>query len=162
MTSQGATLWHLCRCFQGLRPGSVDWTPLISLANQTLTTPALQDAVEQFGDDIPEDVSRYVGELFTRNLARNDRLAEQLAEALAALNAHGITPMLLKGSAMLATTPRMTMGRRLITDLDIVVSPDEVEPARDCLSGLGYRTTTRLRTEMPSGTPTWQGRETWA
>ena len=140
MANRGATLWHLCRCFQGLRPGSVDWTSLISLANQTLTTPALQDVVEQFADDVPEEVSRYVGELFARNLARNDRLAEQLAEALAALNARGITPMLLKGSAMLATTPRMTMGRRLITDLDIVVSPDEAEPACDCLFGLGYRT----------------------
>jgi hypothetical protein len=151
MASRGATLWHLCQCFRGLRPRSADWTSLISLANQTLTTPALQDVVEQFGDDIPEEVSGYIGELFARNLARNDRLAEQLAEALAALNARGIMPMLLKGSAMLATTPRMTMGRRLISDLDIVVSPDEVEPAYDCLFGLGYRASY----EAPDGDAKW-------
>ena len=132
MASGGATLWHLCRCFRACGPAASTGRLLISLANQTLTTPALQDVVEQFADDIPKEVSRYVGELFARNLARNDRLAEQLAEALAALNARGITPMLLKGSAMLATTPRMTMGRRLITDLNIVVSPDEAEPACDC------------------------------
>jgi hypothetical protein len=57
---------------------------------------------------------------------------------VAALGARGITPMLMKGSAMLATSPRMKMGRRLVTDLDLVVSPDEIEPAFECLRNLGY------------------------
>jgi hypothetical protein len=123
-----------------LLPEAIDWTSVISLANQTLTTPSLHDVAERFGDEIPEDVSGYISELFARNLVRNDRLAEQLTEALAALNANSITPMLLKGSAMLATSPRMKTGRRLISDLDIVVAPDEIEPAFDCLVRLGYRT----------------------
>ena len=104
----------------------------------TLTTPALQDVIERFGGEIPADVRRYIGEIFARNLVRNDRLAAQLKEVLAALNACGITPTLVKGSAMLATSSRMKMGRRLVSDLDLVVSPDEFEAAFDCLLRLGY------------------------
>lgn len=139
MASRGTTLAHLCQCLQGSLPKTLDWMSVIGLANETLTTPALQPLVERFPDDIPEDVRLYLGEIFDRNLSRNDRLAGQLAEALAALNDDGITPVLLKGSAMLAIWPRMTMGRRLISDLDVLVSADEIERASQCLDRLGYR-----------------------
>ena len=52
---------------------------------------------------------------------------------------------------MLATSPRIKMGRRLITDLDLMVSPDEVEPALDCLRNLGYR----IHSKTPDGTAKW-------
>jgi hypothetical protein len=145
MASHGTSLSHLCQCFQGSLPKDIDWISLISLANQTLTTPALQDVAEDFSDEIPKDVHRYIGEIFARTLVRNDRLTEQLTEALAALNARGITPILMKGSAMLATLPRAKMGQRLVTDLDLMVSPDEVEPALDCLQDIGYRTHWKAR-----------------
>jgi hypothetical protein len=124
---------------------------VISLANRTLTTPALQDLAEHFSDEIPEEVRRYISEIFTRNLARNDRLTEQLTEALAALDAHRITPTLLKGSAMLATLSRAKMGRRLVTDLDLMVSPDEAGAALDCLQHLGYR----IHAKTADGGPKW-------
>lgn len=130
----------MCQCLQGSLPKTIDWMSVISLANETLITPALQGVVERFPDEIPEDVRQYLQEIFTRNLTRNDRLTEQLAEAVAALNGNGVTPVLVKGSAMLATRPRMAMGRRLISDLDILVSPSETDRALDALNGLGYRT----------------------
>lgn len=139
MASQGASLPHLCQCFRGTLPKDIDWMSLIGLANQTLTAPALQEVVERFPDAIPHDVSRYISEIVQRNLMRNDRLASQLMEALEALNTSGITPVLLKGSAMLATAPRVNVGRRLISDLDLLVSPDETRSAFDCLLRLGYR-----------------------
>lgn len=86
MGSRGAQLSHLCQCFQGSLPKTVDWMSLIGLANRTLTAPALHDVAERFPEAIPKDVSRYIGEIFSRNLVRNDRLAEQLTEALAARN----------------------------------------------------------------------------
>ena len=115
MGSRGTTLSHLCQCLQGSLPQTIDWMSVIGLANETLITPALHDIAERFPDAIPEDVRQYLQEIFNRNLARNDRLAEQLAEAVAALNGNDVTPVLVKGSAMLAAWPRMTMGRRLIS-----------------------------------------------
>lgn len=151
MASSGTSLSHLCQCFQGRVPRNVDWPSLIGLANQTLTTPALTDVAEQFPDQVPEEVRSYIGEIFARNLARNDRLTKQLKECLAALNAQGIIPMLLKGSAMLATSSRMKMGRRLVSDLDIVVSREELKPSLDCLFRLGYL----VQTRAPDGDAKW-------
>ncbi len=86
---------HLCRCIQGMLLEDIDWLAVISIANKTLTTTALKDTVQQFSGKIPHDVCRYIDEMFDRNLARNDRLSNQLAEAVVALNEKGILPILL-------------------------------------------------------------------
>ncbi len=67
---------------------------LLGLANQTLTTPALMEFTTRFKDQIPEDVCLYIQEMFERNVARNDRLAAQLTETVAAINDRGVTPVL--------------------------------------------------------------------
>lgn len=149
MGSRGTTLSHLCQCLQGSLPQTIDWMSVISLANETLITPALHDIAERFPDAIPEDVRQFLQEIFNRNLARNDRLAEQLAEAVAALNGNGVIPVLVKGSAMLAAWPRLAMGRRLISDLDILVSPNETDRALDALNGLGYRIYFKAPSDAP-------------
>jgi hypothetical protein len=53
--------------------------------------------------------------MFERNVVRNDRLAAQLAETVAAINNRGVTPVLLKGAAVLATAP--SSGPRLKADV---------------------------------------------
>jgi hypothetical protein len=112
---------------------------LIGLANQTMTTPALIEVVRRFPERVPHDASRYINEIFERNLIRNDRLLAQLMEAVAALNRSRIIPVLLKGSALLATAQRDQMATRLISDLDICVSTAEFETSLECLLKIGYR-----------------------
>jgi hypothetical protein len=111
---------------------------LLGLANETLTTPALMEFVTRFKDQIPEDVGLYIREMFERNVARNDRLADQLTETVAAINDRGVTPVLLKGAAMFATAARPQWGSRLMSDLDIMVLPDQIDATLDALFALGY------------------------
>jgi hypothetical protein len=111
---------------------------LLGLANATLTTPALMEFVARFKDQIPEDVCLYVREMFERNVARNDRLAAQLTETVVAINDRGVTPVLLKGAAMFATAARPHWGSRLMSDLDIMVLPDQIDATLDALFALGY------------------------
>lgn len=139
MARRRAPFQCLCDCLRGSPPDDVDWMSVIDLANQTLTTPALKDAVEHFPKKVPQDAARYINEMFERNLARNDRLSAQLSEALAALNNRKIMPILVKGAAMLMTLPRARMARRLVSDLDILVLPGDAKRAFDCLADLGYR-----------------------
>ncbi len=124
---------------------------LIGLANQTLTTPSLMELTVRFKDEIPEDVCLYVREMFERNIIRNDRLAAQLAETVSALNARGVTPVLLKGAAMLATTPRERWGAKMMSDLDIMVPENETQTALDSLLTIGYA----LHFQTASGAPKW-------
>lgn len=119
-------------------PGHVDWTSVIGLANQTLTTPALIDLVDQFAPEMPEDVCTYIRNIHRRNDIRNARLTAQLEEAIVAMNGRGVTPVLLKGAAMLATAPDARRGTRLMSDLDILVTPDQAATALDALAEIAY------------------------
>jgi hypothetical protein len=112
---------------------------VINFANNSLTTPALSDCVSHFPDKVPADVRAYLKEIFERNLLRNDRLSAQLFEAISALNSVGITPTLLKGAAMLASVHPSKKGNRIMADLDILVAPEEIKSALNCLFHLGYR-----------------------
>lgn len=138
MARHSAALTSLCNCLRGMPPVDVDWTSVIGLANQTLTTPALIDFVDQFEPELPEDVCTYIRQIHRRNSLRNDRLAGQLEEAVVAMNGQGVTPVLLKGAATLATTPKERRGVRLMCDLDIMVMPDETERAVAALGAIGY------------------------
>lgn len=138
MGKHSAALISLCDCLRGAPPADVDWMSVIGLANQTLTTPALIDFVDRYASVLPEDVCTYVRQIYRRNVLRNERLADQLEEAVVAMNDHGVTPVLLKGAATLAATPNERRGVRLMCDLDIMVMPDEAERAIAALRAIGY------------------------
>ena len=151
MSSHSAALTSLCECLRGGLPARVEWESLIGLANETLTTPRLIDLINQFEPNIPKDVCAYVRDIYQRNLARNGRLAGQLDEAIGALNERGVTPVLLKGAATLATARRARSATRLMADLDLLVAPDQVEAALDALAEAGYE----LHFQTPAESEKW-------
>ncbi|MCK1716781.1 nucleotidyltransferase family protein [Bradyrhizobium sp. 141] len=139
MARHSTALTSLCNCLQGMPPVDIEWTSVIGLANQTLTTPALIDFVDKFAQILPEDVRTYVRHIYSRNVLRNNRLLAQLEEAVVAMNGLGITPILLKGASTLASAPEERRGVRLMSDLDIMVMPDEAERAVTALGAIGYQ-----------------------
>jgi hypothetical protein len=147
MAKHSAALTSLCNCLRGLPPADVEWTSVIGLANQTLTTPALIDFVDQFASVLPDDVCAYIRQIYHRNVLRNDRLAVQLEEAVVAMNNRGVTPVLLKGAATLATAADERRGVRLMSDLDLMVIPDEVGRAVAALRAIGYQIHDQARPE---------------
>ena len=111
MARHSSALTSLCGCLRGMPPVDIDWTSVIGLANQTLTTPALIDFVHKYAAMLPEDVCTYIRHIHRRNVLRNNRLIAQLEEAVVAMNVHGITPILLKGASTLATSPEARRRR---------------------------------------------------
>jgi hypothetical protein len=122
---------------------------VIGLANQTLTTPALIDLVDQHASVMPDDVCAYIRNIYRRNGVRNDRLAVQLEEAVVAMNGRGVTPVLLKGAATLAAAPSERRGIRLMADLDFMVMSDETETAVAALTAIGYEIHELASSESP-------------
>ncbi|WP_249139730.1 nucleotidyltransferase family protein [Bradyrhizobium japonicum] len=138
MARHSSALTSLCNCLRGMPPVDVEWTSVIGLANQTLTTPALIDFVDKFASTLPDDVCTYIRHIHRRNVLRNNRLVAQLEEAVVAMNGLGITPIMLKGASTLATAPEERRGVRLMSDLDIMVMPDEASMAVAALCAIGY------------------------
>jgi hypothetical protein len=151
MTNHSRSLIALCKFLRGELPKNVDWASLIGLANETLTTPALMHSVDRFANEIPPDVSEYVREMFVRNQDRNRRLSDQLSEAVIALNEVGVTPVLLKSAGTLATTENAVNVFRLVSDLDIVISSEEIEIAIKALFAIGYE----VFYSSPKGAAKW-------
>ncbi|MBZ7925832.1 nucleotidyltransferase family protein [Ensifer adhaerens] len=116
----------------------LDWPAVMALANQTLLTPALFASLEQAGaiEHVPNDVREYLHFIRDCNRERNMRLRSQLNEAIAALNAMGVAPVLLKGAIPLFLS--QTVPDRITSDIDLAVAARDEPLAQACLEELGY------------------------
>jgi putative nucleotidyltransferase-like protein len=117
------------------------WAGLIETANRGYLTPALYVALRDAAlvPTLPADVAQYLGIIAERNDVRNARLRTQLGELVGALNRRGVVPLLLKGAAGLFGTPERYAASRMVTDLDLLIAPGQVQDACAALADLGYR-----------------------
>src|SRR5512133_3331157 len=107
--------------------GEVDWPAVAERANRADLAPALCVALEAKGlmSVAPELFQEYLRELHRFNLDRNQALLQQLRVVVRLLNDIGVTPLLLKGAAALATDLYPDPGMRFMADLDLLV-PEEL------------------------------------
>src|SRR4029450_7192375 len=129
-----AALAQLSLCLQGQVPPQADWMAMLDLANRSLATAQLCAALMASGaaDSLPDDVRVFLLDVQSRNRERNRRLVVQLHDALRALNAVGIEPVLLKGIALWAGRPAEQFDR-ILADIDLLVRGPEVDRAIEAL-----------------------------
>jgi hypothetical protein len=138
----------LAEGLRGRAPPERLWRPVLDLANRGLVTARLAQALDG-ASGVPAPVADFLVDVLDRNRRRNDALCGQLAEAVQALNAAGVTPVLLKGAAGLVTRGWVRRHGRILCDLDILVRPAEVEAALRALTGLGYGAFRRQQGQDP-------------
>lgn len=133
-------LLALAAILRGAAPERTDWDSVIAAANRCWLTPELHLALAatQAGAAAPTDALAYLGHIHARNRDRNRRLRAQLREAVAAMNACGVAPTLLKGALDLANAPENRLGARMSSDIDMIVPCGELAAASTCLRRLGY------------------------
>jgi len=118
------------------------WPELVELASQQLVTPTLHQALREKDllDALPAEVREYLEAVHTLNRERNRRIADQTVEIAAALDRAGIEPVLLKGVAHLFADLYGDPAARIIGDIDLLVSAQDIERAGASLTAIGYRT----------------------
>jgi hypothetical protein len=145
--SRRAALRVLTDGLHGRKSATPDWMALISAANGALVTPALREALA--ADEVPEDVAAFMDMIDARNDERNRRLRAMMLDATAILNAAGVTPIYLKGMALWATCrPDADSFPRMMSDVDLLVRPDETQKAIEALMAGGFNMVGRHREEM--------------
>src|SRR5512147_3176851 len=110
-------LAQLVQLLAGKVPSRPDWDGLMYAAGEELIVTQLMSRLEPVRAALPMEVRTYLSETRKRSAARNERLRETFSHTLAALNAAGIEPVLLKGAALWAT--EAGPQDRLIRDIDI-------------------------------------------
>jgi hypothetical protein len=145
MITRGRALYALTEALRpdpdATLPAADQWPAVLKLANEQLLAPALYvelTATDRLGE-LPTPVADYLGLLHRLNHARNQALQRQALELIAALNAAGIEPMLLKGCLSLFAGPYADPATRMIGDIDILVPATTVADAVAALARLGYR-----------------------
>lgn len=129
---------QLAAALRGEPLADSDWTELLGLANQSLVTPQLSARLAAAGRRAPDDGQGFLDEVARRNAERNRRLWRQLNDATAALNAAGLEPALLKGAARWAQRGDAAGFDRLMSDVDLLVAPAEIERAIAALTAAGF------------------------
>ena len=145
-------LQGLLACLDGDLPQHDDWIDIIELANHSLCTPLVAGRLQAAGrlPALPPDLQRFLQEIHVRNRERNRRLLLQLDEAAAIMNAVGVEPVLLKGTAWLAAAKVEHRADRLLTDLDLMVPPAGFHDVVDELVRAGFRLEApEIRTDVP-------------
>jgi hypothetical protein len=90
------------------------------------------------GLDIPEPVRKNMQQNYYLSAARNTRVYQELSMVLAALNAKGISVILLKG-AHLAETVYGNVALRPMVDVDLLARHEDLHWIHEVLTELGYR-----------------------
>lgn len=132
-------LAQLLKALGGALPSSDrQWEAVIATANDTLTTSTLAERLleRHTAADLPPEVRQFLETIRDRARRRGEMMDRQLEEALVALNKAGLVPVLIKGSALRAN-PTRDEGR-LLSDLDLVLSPRDKVGAIEALDQAGY------------------------
>ncbi len=89
-------------------------------------------------DCLPREIGDRLNLALLEQTGRNIVMLRELESAVAAMNARGIEPVLLKGAALIHqvyTHP----GFRRLADIDLLVRKNEMTTAGDALSSIGYK-----------------------
>jgi hypothetical protein len=129
----------LCQTLQADRqPHSVDWHQVLELADELMVAGPLWCCVQDQLDVLPGPVVAVMRERYRAYTIRNVRLRHYLLAALRALNGAGIVALVFKGALTLVDGTHPEIGMRWFTDLDLLVTPEDVPGAEAALRGIGY------------------------
>ncbi|HLO21229.1 MAG TPA: nucleotidyltransferase family protein [Sphingomicrobium sp.] len=138
MSNRARALNDLVDCLSGNVHAPRDWRALVALSSETLTIGSLADALLSVPAvlEMPQNIRDLLVDVRERARQRNARLKGQFFELLAALNAIGIEPIVMRGMARLLAGPGEES--RLLSDIDLLVPLGRLEDCTRALLELGY------------------------
>jgi Uncharacterised nucleotidyltransferase len=121
-------------------PAHIDWDRLIQLAADEAVLPALHSRLTSLGfqSQIPDEIRDFLSAYTELNYERNRQILSELAEHAARLNALGIEPVALKGSAYLLEKV-FSKADRLLLDIDLLVPAPRLADAYEAFLAAGFR-----------------------
>jgi hypothetical protein len=115
----------------------LDWEYVLAAADRQGITPLLAHRLREGGCVIPPVVAERLAAAYWTNHFRNRTLLDALHRILAAAAEAGIAVMPLKGAA-LVTWYYPAPALRPMSDLDLLIRPDDIAPMARLLEAQGY------------------------
>jgi hypothetical protein len=117
----------------------MDWDLLLKKAAWHRLTPLVSYHLrsQELSHLVPESIMTRLQSIHYASLARNMVFQNELGRLLAAFNKESIPVIVLKGSALLDTV-YLDISLRVMSDIDILIRPDDLGRAEALVLGLGY------------------------
>ncbi|MEI6207067.1 MAG: nucleotidyltransferase family protein [Desulfuromonadales bacterium] len=140
---------------EAINNSALDWQKLTEYANRANLTPALRYALSEKGlwETVPPELQEYLDAMHQFNTERNEAIFQHLGRLIQILNKAGITPLLIKGGAALATGLYPDPAIRFMMDLDILVPENVLMQSVSALEKQGYYVPEANLTTNPNFNP---------
>lgn len=113
---------------------------LVKISSKHLIIPSLYASILRKGivKKFPKDLINYFKEIYEINSNRNKLLLKQINFLGEIFSVNKLDYVFLKGSALLISQPYDVISERMIGDIDILVSPENLNAASDILKKNGF------------------------
>ncbi len=128
---------------------NIDWNKLLEISIKTRTTPLIYNRTQslQFNSFVPDDILREMQKFYFKNLRKNTLIYNEFEKIGAHLNSGSISPILLKG-IYLAHHIYENISLRQLSDIDVLLEENNIEPAAQKILSLGFRFKGTERTDF--------------
>ena len=117
------------------------WDSFVRIASSHYVIPALyyklkeRDYIKLLNDEL----ASYLEEIYSQNLERNLELLKEVNEISNILKSNNIDHVFLKGSALISSLYKDSIGIRMVGDIDIFISNDQVFESQELMFKNGYK-----------------------
>ena len=111
------------------------WDKFVKIGSSHYVIPALYFKMKErnFLKLLPHELVSYLEEIYNQNLNRNTELVNEVNEISRLLKVNNINHVFLKGAALISSLYRETVGIRMVGDIDILISEDQIYKAKNLL-----------------------------
>tara|TARA_R110002012_G_scaffold220618_1_gene392283 strand:- start:36026 stop:37096 length:1071 start_codon:yes stop_codon:yes gene_type:complete len=117
------------------------WEQMVKVGSAHLVLPAIYCRLQQkqLLYVLPQELETYLEDMTAINRNRNKTILKEAEKISALLKTHHINHVFLKGVALLVSNFYMDIAERMVGDIDILVSKDQVEAASRLLRNHNYK-----------------------
>lgn len=128
------------RVAEWLQHCDLDWMDFLAHTGNCLVTPTVAAKLlsENLVGLLDADIRDSLQAILDHNRIRNRKLVEIFYQLSHDLNTINIAPMPLKGINVLLSNLYKDSGERITSDIDVLIRPDEVQPALQIMKQQGY------------------------
>ena len=121
------------------------WDSFVKIGSSHYVIPALYHKLKQrdYLKLLSDELVSYLEEIYSQNLKRNLDLRKEVKEISNIFKSNNINHVFLKGAALVSTLNLDYSGIRMVGDIDILISNNQILTARELLKKNGYKKLTK-------------------
>tara|TARA_B100000579_G_scaffold409177_1_gene397963 strand:+ start:577 stop:1602 length:1026 start_codon:yes stop_codon:yes gene_type:complete len=117
------------------------WDKFVKIGSSHYVIPALYYKLKQrdYLKLLNDELASYMVEIHNQNFKRNLELVKEVNEISDLFKSNNIDHVFLKGAALVSSVYNKSLGIRMVGDIDILISDDQILKAKSLMEDYGYK-----------------------